>query len=571
MAIPVPTMAPSDEAERKRLKKLAKREAKALAAAAEEGETKGKKEKKRKKEAAAAAEPKPPAADAEKRSKKERKGDKSARPAELARVGDRTRLASLPALVKSLYSPSPEVAARSSAEAASWRAERSVVLEDSAEVTPLLAFPESGLSADLLHAVKNFSRPSPIQAQCLPLALDGRDLVGIAATGSGKTLAFGLPGLAHVLAQRGQERDKQGKNPPRVLVLAPTRELVQQIEAVLSDAGSRCGVACLAVYGGVERRAQIQALQRGQADVVVATPGRLADLVEQGSLKLERVSYVVLDEADRMLDLGFEPQIRQIVGQTRADRQTLMFSATWPNAIRTLAADFLSSPAKVTVGSADLAASHSVAQVVRVLEAHERDQALLKLLDQHAKSSGAKEGAKASSNGKIISRTIVFVLYKKEAERVEAFLKRSGWGAQAVHGDVSQSQRTAAVEAFKKGSCSLLVATDVAARGLDIPDVQLVINYSFPLTTEDYVHRIGRTGRAGKTGLAHTFFVGANDKARAGELINVLREAEQPVPEDLLRFGTTVKKKESKLYGAHFKDVDMTQKGSKISFDSDDE
>jgi len=298
----------------------------------------------------------------------------------------------------------------------------------------------------------------------------------------------------------------------------------------------------------------VSALRAG-VDIVVGTPGRLADLMQDGACKLQNVTYLVLDEADRMLDLGFEPHIRAICSVVRADRQTLMFSATWPTAVQQLAANYLSNPVKVTIGSQGLAASHSVTQQVEVVEGNARDDRLLALLQQH-------HGAKGRKN-----RIIIFVLYKKEAPRVESLLKRKGWNAAAIHGDISQAQRTAAVEAFKAGTCPLLIATDVAARGLDIPDVEVVINYSFPLTIEDYVHRIGRTGRAGKTGLAVTFFVGVNDKPRAGELINVLKEAKQKVPEALLSFGTTVKKKEHSLYGAHFKNIDLSKKATKITFD----
>ena len=267
------------------------------------------------------------------------------------------------------------------------------------------------------------------------------------------------------------------------------------------------------------------------------------------------MTYLVLDEADRMLDLGFEPHIRKICATIRADRQTLMFSATWPTAVQQLAANFLAAAGavKVTVGSQELAASHSVAQTVEVIDPAKRDDRLLQLLAKHHSSRK--------------NRIIIFVLYKKEAPRVEGLLKRKGWNAAAIHGDISQAQRTAAVEAFKAGTVPLLIATDVAARGLDIPDVEVVVNYSFPLTIEDYVHRIGRTGRAGKTGAAITFFSAASDKMRAGELVNVLREAKQPVPDELLKFGTTVKKKEHKLYGAHFKDVDLSKKATKVTFD----
>jgi len=386
----------------------------------------------------------------------------------------------------------------------------------------------------------------------LPIALSGRDLVGIAATGSGKTLAFGLPALHHIQAQI--KAGVASGRKPVALVIAPTRELALQINAVLEEAGKKVGISSVCVYGGVPKRDQAQALKAG-VGIVVATPGRLEDLVGDGICKLDEVSYLVLDEADRMLDLGFEPHIRSIAGSIRADRQTLMFSATWPNVIRKLASEFLCNPARVTIGSEDLAASHSVKQIVEVVDGAARDTLLNDLLKKYHSSR--------------TNRIIIFVLYKKEAARVESMLQRKGWKAVAVHGDISQGQRTAAVESFKIGEVPLLVATDVAARGLDIPDVEVVINYSFPLTTEDYVHRIGRTGRAGKSGIAHTMFVGANDKPRAGELINVLKEAGQKVPESLLSFGTTVKKKESKLYGAHFKEIDFSAKSTKVTFDSD--
>lgn len=473
---------------------------------------------------------------------------------QMAAVGDRNLAATRPALVKALYTESPEVAATSSAAVDAWRAERNIAVE-SCDLKPITAFEQSGLSSKELYATRNFTTPSPIQAQCLPIALSGRDLVGIAATGSGKTLAFGLPALRHIRAQI--EGGAASGRKPVALVIAPTRELALQINGVLEEAGSKVGIKSVCVYGGVPKWEQAQALRAG-AGIVVATPGRLEDLINDRACALDEVSYLVLDEADRMLDLGFEPHIRAIAGATRADRQTLMFSATWPTAIRKLASEFLSSPARVTIGSEDLAANHNVTQVVEVVDGASRDARLDELLKKYHKSRS--------------NRIIIFALYKKEATRLEQMIQRKGWKAVAVHGDISQGQRTAAVEAFKSGDTPLLVATDVAARGLDIPDVEVVINYSFPLTTEDYVHRIGRTGRAGKRGIAHTLFVGATDKPRAGELINVLREAKQEVPEALLAFGTTVKKKESKLYGAHFKDIDPDVKSTKITFgDSDDE
>ena len=469
----------------------------------------------------------------------------------MAQVGSRELAKSSKSIIKELYNESSEVSAMTAAEVDAFREERRMTVEH-CDIKPISSFNQSGLSKDELFSTRNFTSPSPIQSQCLPIALAGRDLVGIAATGSGKTLAFGLPAIKHISTQI--EAGVASGTKPVALVIAPTRELAQQISVVLEEAGSKVGVGCVCVYGGVPKKDQAKALRSG-VGIVVATPGRLEDLIGDGICSLDEVSYLVLDEADRMLDLGFEPHIRSIAESIRADRQTLMFSATWPSSIRKLASEFLCHPARVTIGSEDLAASHTVKQIVEVVDPASRDRLLDSLLKKYHASR--------------TNRIIIFVLYKKEAARVESMLQNRGWNAAAVHGDISQGQRTAAVESFKSGQVPLLVATDVAARGLDIPDVEVVINYSFPLTTEDYVHRIGRTGRAGKSGIAHTMFVGANDKPRAGELINVLREAKQKVPDELLAFGTTVKKKESKLYGAHFKDIDFNQKATKVTFDSD--
>ncbi|BAT01082.1 Os07g0301200, partial [Oryza sativa Japonica Group] len=266
----------------------------------------------------------------------------------------------------------------------------------------------------------------------------------------------------------------------------------------------------------------------------------------------------VLDEADRMLDMGFEPEVRAILSQTASVRQTVMFSATWPPAVHQLAQEFMDpNPIKVVIGSEDLAANHDVMQIVEVLDDRSRDSRLVALLDKYHKAQR--------------NRVLVFVLYKREATRVETMLQRRGWSAVSVHGDKAQHDRTKALSLFKEGSCPLMIATDVASRGLDIPDVEVVINYSYPLTTEDYVHRIGRTGRAGKKGVAHTFFTQEN-KGLAGELVNVLREAGQVVPPALTKFGTHVKKKESQIYGSHFKEIKAdAPKSTKITFGDSDE
>merc|ERR1719331_2498220 len=254
-----------------------------------------------------------------------------------------------------------------------------------------------------------------------------------------------------------------------MLIIAPTRELAMQSQVVLEQAGSSCGIRSTCVYGGVPKWQQIQDLNKG-VEVVVATPGRLIDLINEGACHLESVSYLVLDEADRMLDQGFERDIRAIVGETHKGRQTALFSATWPDSVRELAHSFLNRPIKVTIGSEDLAAGTRITQIVEVVEDRAREALLPKLLNKYHSSRK--------------NRVLIFVLYKKEAARVEMNLKRSGWKVCSIHGDKSQDQRTQAVEQFKSGEVPLLVATDVAARGLDIPGVDFVINYSFPLTIE---------------------------------------------------------------------------------------
>ncbi|CAA7026661.1 unnamed protein product [Microthlaspi erraticum] len=425
---------------------------------------------------------------------------------------------------------------------------------EEAKYAALTSFAQSKLPENVLSCCKTFQKPSPIQSHSWPFLLDGRDLIGIAKTGSGKTLAFGIPAIMHMLKKN---KNKGTKN-PTCLVLSPTRELAVQISDVLSEAGEPCGLKSICVYGGSSKRPQINAIRSG-VDIVIGTPGRLRDLIESNELRLSDVSFVVLDEADRMLDMGFEEPVRFILSKTNKVRQMVMFSATWPIDVHKLAQEFMDpNPVKVVIGSVDLAANHDVMQIIEVIDDRARDQRLIALLEKYHKSQK--------------NRVLVFALYKVEADRLERFLQQRGWKAVSIHGNKAQSERTRSLALFKEGSCPLLVATDVAARGLDIPDVEVVINYSFPLTTEDYVHRIGRTGRAGKKGVAHTFFTQQN-KGLAGELVNVLREAGQVVPADLLKFGTHVKKKESKLYGAHFKEIAAdAPKATKITFaNSDDE
>ncbi|SCU93629.1 LANO_0E04390g1_1 [Lachancea nothofagi CBS 11611] len=428
--------------------------------------------------------------------------------------------------------------------------ENEVSVEDPSNLAlrPLLAFDQISLSPEIQEEISKFSKPTPIQAVAWPYLLSGKDVVGVAETGSGKTFAFGVPAI-HKL--RTTDSLKKGI---QVLVISPTRELASQTYDNLILITKKAGVHCCCVYGGVPKDDQRAQLRKAQ--VVVATPGRLLDLIDEGSARLSNVDYLVLDEADRMLEKGFEEDIKRIIGSTKSNgRQTLMFTATWPKEVRELASTFMKDPVKVSIGNRDeLSANKRITQIVEVIDPFKKERKLLELLKKY--QSGARKDDKV----------LIFALYKKEAARVERNLQYNGYKVAAIHGDLSQQQRTQALGEFKTGESNLLLATDVAARGLDIPNVKTVINLTFPLTVEDYVHRIGRTGRAGLTGTAHTLFT-EQEKHLAGALVNVLNGAGQPVPEDLKKFGTHTKKKEHSAYGAFYKDVDTTKKPKKITFD----
>merc|ERR1719389_1290460 len=390
------------------------------------------------------------------------------------------------------------------------------------------------------------------------------DICGIARTGSGKTMAFAVPYLS--MSRLGRlEVFEQPCNSPRFVALAPTRELAMQIAEVckelttaLAGAGDdHYPVQC--VYGGVPKRDQRHALSGTGVDMLVATPGRLQDLVDEGTLDLSAVQYLVLDEADRMLDMGFIDAVKALIAKMpkAGKRQTCMFSATWPASVHQLATQFLKEPVHVGIGSVDegLAANTSIRQEVEVLS-NEKDKParLLHYLKKHY------------APGKKI---IIFGLYKKETAWLENFLWDKGYDkVVALQGDMTQDKREKAIADFKAAKQTPLIATDVASRGLDVQDVELVINYTFPLTIEDYVHRIGRTGRAGKKGLAICFFSpdskGAQDeKAHAGDLAKVLRDAKQEVPAALEKIGETsggnkaTKKKAHPLFGSHFKSAEQ--------------
>lgn len=377
---------------------------------------------------------------------------------------------------------------------------------------PYTTFEDTGFPSELLREVlqAGFTAPTPIQAQSWPVAIQSRDIVAIAKTGSGKTLGYLIPGFLHL--KRVHKNRQMG---PTVLVLSPTRELATQIQVEAVKFGKSSKILCTCLYGGAPKGPQLRELERG-TDIVVATPGRLNDILEMRKISLSQISYLVLDEADRMLDMGFEPQIRKIVNAIPARRQTLMYTATWPKEVRKIAADLLDNPVQVNIGNVnELVANKSITQHIEVLAPMEKH----KRLEQILRSQEPR------------SKIIIFCSTKKMCDQLARNLTRQ-FAAAAIHGDKSQGERDYVLNQFRTGRSPVLVATDVAARGLDIKDIRVVINYDFPTGVEDYVHRIGRTGRAGATGEAYTFF-GDQDSKHASDLVKLLEGANQRVPAEI--------------------------------------
>lgn len=412
---------------------------------------------------------------------------------------------------KDFYVPHPSVMARTPEEVQSFRQRSQITVMGNSVPHPSQNFDEGNFPDFVMNEINKMGFPNPtaIQAQGWPIALSGRDLVGIAQTGSGKTLAYMLPGIVHIAHQKPLQRGEG----PIVLVLAPTRELAQQIQTVVRDFGthSKPLIRYTCIFGGALKGPQVRDLERG-VEVVIATPGRLIDFLERGITNLRRCTYLVLDEADRMLDMGFEPQIRKIIEQIRPDRQVLMWSATWPKEVQALAEDFLHDYIQINIGSLNLSANHNIHQIVDVCEEGEKEGKLLALLKEIA----------SDINNKII----IFVETKKKVEDLLKNIIRDGYGATSIHGDKSQSERDYVLQDFRHGKSTILVATDVAARGLDVEDVKYVINFDYPNSSEDYIHRIGRTGRCSSYGTAYTFFTPGNGR-QARELLSVLEEAGQ--------------------------------------------
>lgn len=349
-----------------------------------------------------------------------------------------------------------------------------------------------------IHAA-GYTTPTPIQAQAIPPILAGKDVMGLAQTGTGKTAAFVLPILQHLA--------HGGRGKIRALIIAPTRELAEQINTSISELGAKTGLRSTTIYGGVSADPQIRKLKAG-VEIVVACPGRLLDHMGAGNINLSHVDTLVLDEADRMFDMGFLPDVRKIVRQLPTKRQTLMFSATMPDDIRKLSQDILHQPVTVQIGHVMPAVT--VAHALYPVEPHLKTALLLELLKHHETES-----------------VLIFTRTKHRAKRLAQHIERAGYKTTSLHGNRSQNQRQAALDGFRSGEFQIMVATDIAARGIDVESVSHVINYDIPDTSDAYIHRIGRTGRAAKTGDAFTLV--------SGEDAGMIRDIERAIKQSLER------------------------------------
>ncbi|KAJ9609682.1 ATP-dependent RNA helicase dbp2 [Cladophialophora chaetospira] len=428
-------------------------------------------------------------------------------------------LGTMPKFEKSFYNEDPSVTARSQRDVDEFRRKMEISIQGRNVPRPVETFDEAGFPSYVMSEVKaqGFANPTAIQSQGWPMALSGRDVVGIAETGSGKTLTYCLPAIVHINAQPLLSPG----DGPIVLVLAPTRELAVQIQQEITKFGKSSRIRNTCVYGGVPKGGQIRDLSRG-VEVCIATPGRLIDMLESGKTNLRRVTYLVLDEADRMLDMGFEPQIRKIIGQIRPDRQTCMWSATWPKEVRQLASDYLNDFIQVNIGSMDLSANHRITQIVEVVSEFEKRDRMIKHLEQIMEDR----------NNKIL----LFTGTKRVADEITRFLRQDGWPALSIHGDKQQNERDWVLNEFKTGKSPIMVATDVASRGIDVRDITHVFNYDYPNNSEDYVHRIGRTARAGRQGTSITLFTTDNAK-QARDLIAILQDSKQAIDPRLAEMG----------------------------------
>eukprot|EP00058_Branchiostoma_floridae_P013817 XP_002599305.1 hypothetical protein BRAFLDRAFT_64339 [Branchiostoma floridae] len=484
-------------------------------------------------------------------------------------------LSKLPRFEKNFYREHPNVSNMSQVAAEQYLTERQITVRGREVPKPVTTFAEGSFPDYVMEEIarSNFEFPTPIQAQGWPIALSGKDLVGIAQTGSGKTLAYMLPAIVHINHQPFLERG----DGPICVVLCPTRELAQQVQEVAVQFGHSSRIKNTCVYGGAPKGPQLRDLERG-VEICIATPGRLIDFLEAGKTNLRRCTYLVLDEADRMLDMGFEPQIRKIIEQIRPDRQTLMWSATWPKEVRQLAEEFLHEYIQVNIGALSLCANHNILQIIDVVHEHEKDHNsvheyiqvnigalslcanhnILQIIDvvhEHEKDHNSIHeyiqvniGALSlcanhnilqiidvvhehEKDHKLIrlleeimgekeNKTIIFVETKRRVDDLTRRMRRDGWPAMCIHGDKSQPERDWVLN--------------------DITDVKFVINFDYPASAEDYVHRIGRTARSERTGTAYTFFT-PNNMKQAKELVSVLQEARQQINPKLIEMVDTAR------------------------------
>ncbi|XP_045150262.1 probable ATP-dependent RNA helicase DDX43 [Echinops telfairi] len=442
--------------------------------------------------------------------------------------------ADLPPIKKNFYVESAETSSMSQVQIDTWRRENFNVMCDDLKngekrpiPNPTCKFEDAFKSyPEVMENIKRagFQSPTPIQSQAWPIVLQGIDLIGVAQTGTGKTLSYLMPGFIHLDSQP-VARDKRFG--PGMLVLTPTRELAVQVEAECSKYSYK-GLKSVCIYGGGDRDGQIQDLTKG-VDIIIATPGRLNDLQMNKFVNLKSVTYLVLDEADKMLDMGFEPQIMKILLDVRPDRQTIMTSATWPPGVRRLAESYLRDPMIVYVGTLDLVAVSTVKQNIIVTTEEEKRSHIQIFLE----SMSPKD------------KVIVFVSRKAVADHLSSDLILHRLSVESLHGNREQSDREKALENFKTGKVRILIATDLASRGLDVHDVTHVYNYDFPRNIEEYIHRVGRTGRAGRSGVSITLIT-RNDWRVATELINILERANQNVPEDLVSMAERYKANKQK-------------------------
>uniref|UniRef100_A0A8B9KNC0 Probable ATP-dependent RNA helicase DDX46 n=1 Tax=Astyanax mexicanus TaxID=7994 RepID=A0A8B9KNC0_ASTMX len=428
---------------------------------------------------------------------------------------------------KNFYVEVPELARMTPEEVNEYRLElEGITVKGKGCPKPIKTWVQCGTSMKVLNALKkhNYEKPTPIQSQAIPAIMSGRDLIGIAKTGSGKTIAFLLPMFRHILDQRPLE---EGEGPIAV-IMTPTRELALQITKECKKFSKPLGLRVVCVYGGTGISEQIAELKRG-AEIIVCTPGRMIDMLGANSgrvTNLRRVTYVVVDEADRMFDMGFEPQVMRIMDNVRPDRQTVMFSATFPRAMEALARRILNKPVEVQVGGRSVVCS-DVEQHVIVIE---EDKKFLKLLEilGHYQEKGS---------------VIIFVDKQEHADGLLKDLMKASYPCMSLHGGIDQYDRDSIINDFKNGACRLMVATSVAARGLDVKQLILVVNYNCPNHYEDYVHRAGRTGRAGNKGFAYTFIT--DEQARyAGDIIKALELSGSAVPSELEQLWATFKEQQ---------------------------